>query len=347
MKQHDAVKKALENEQEGSPWRCAADIEPRSVKWLWYPYIAAENINIIAGMGNVGKGLVSTHIAACITNGRRWPTVTESAPCGSVLWCEMEDGEADTLVPRMIAAGVLLQRVTIMNADEFRMAKEPQTLKAEILQRDIKLIVFSPLNSFLGGIDINNEIQVRKVLNGLLEAVKDTGCAILGIAHANKKGDLSAIERILGSVAFANFCRSVLLVAPDESGDEDEDQKRLVHAKHNLSQKGPDLIYTPVTAPGRDTRDQYVGLEWQRAERDVDATALLDRKPARGASRPSAGAWLIEYLTKNGKTLVTDIQIAAVAAGYKWEAVRKAHQRDPRFQSEQDGFQGPRSWWME
>src|SRR5918994_5532035 len=113
--------------------------------------------------------------------------------------------------------------------------------------------------SFLAGLaGINDELSARAVLEKLQDTIEGTDCAILGLGHTNKKPDLRAIERLLGTVAFTNFVRSVLLVSRDK---DDETWFRLVHAKHNLSVRGHDLLYKPRHV-GEDPRDQFVLLDW-------------------------------------------------------------------------------------
>ena len=82
--------------------------------------------------------------------------------------------------------------------------------------------------------DIIGELGVRKTLEALQEAIENTRCAAIGICHLNKKTDLGAVERVLGSVAFVNFSRSALLVAKDH---DDDAAVRLAHGKYNLSVK--------------------------------------------------------------------------------------------------------------
>lgn len=322
-------------------WVKASSVAPKSVKWLWYPYIAAENVNILAGMGGEGKGLVAMHLAAAVTRGKGWPSSQESAVPATVLWCEMEDATDVTLVPRMEAAGVDRTRVFVVNAIQLQ-SLGPEDLRKTIVEKGIRLIVLSPLTSFLAGADTNDETAVRSALGTMLMAVQGTDCAILGICHANKKDGLSAVERILGSVAFVNFCRSVLLVGPDPEG---EGSKRLVHAKHNLSPKGPDLLYEPVNV-GNDPRDQYVRVEWDKPEANVDHTSFFDR-PRHGSRRQSAAQWLEEYLSEHGRVPQNEVLRAAAEAGFKSETIRKAHGRGQKFQTEkEEAFQGRHLWWL-
>lgn len=171
-------------------------------------------------------------------------------------------------------------------------------------------------------------------------AVDGSLCALIGIAHLNKKTDLDAIERLLGSVAFANFVRSVVLIACDK---ELPDTRRWVHAKYNLSVRGDDLLFRTANV-SEDARDQFVRVDWQIPTGDnVDADAFFDRRK-QGEGKQSAGEWLITYLEEHGRCLAKDVFKAGVKAGHKADALRKAQYREKRISWEREGFQSE-VWW--
>lgn len=313
-----------------------------TVTWLWHPRLPANQISLLGSPGGGGKGLNACNYAACVTTGRAWPCGSDLAPLGNVLWCETEDPLPEVVVPRMIAAGADRSRIQFATPEAFAAAQEG--LRAYILERLVRLIVLSPLVSFLKGlVDINGELGVRDVLQRLQAIIAGTGCAVLGLAHTNKKADLAAIERLLGSVAFTNFVRSVLLVGRDR---QEPDWFRLVHAKHNLSTKAPDLLYRPKHV-GEDPRDQFVKLEWRVPDHDVDPDSLFDRaKVNGGGGRQSARDWLISYLEENGRSLASEVMNAAVKAGYSRDTVRQAQFRESRIQNEKEGFPATVFWWV-
>ena len=319
----------------------AATMGARSVSWLWHPYIPASQISLLGAPGGGGKGLNATEYASCITTGRPWPCGNEAAPLGHVLWCEAEDPLPEVVIPRLMAAGADRERVDIASREAFGGLAD---LRGFIKANGTRLIVMSPVVSFLSGLaEINAELGVREVLEQLQAAIEGTGCAVLGLAHTNKKADLRAVERLLGSVAFTNFVRSVLLVSRDR---EDPEWFRLVHAKHNLSPKGDDLLYRPHHV-GEDPRDQFVRLDWRRPENgNVDADALFDRPKGSNGSggRQTAREWLRDYLSENGETMREDAVIAGAQAGHTEAALEKAVMRDHRLQSRREAFPN-QAWW--
>jgi hypothetical protein len=318
----------------------ATTVGATTVSWLWYPRLPAGQISLLGAPGGGGKGLNAADYTAIVTTGRTWSDGTPGPEPGHVLWCETEDPLAEVVVPRLIAAGADRNRVSFASRQAYADLGD-DGLKHLIRSRGTRLIVMSPLVSFLVGLpDINGELGVRDVLERLQTIIDHTGCAVLGLAHTSKKTDLRAIERLLGSVAFTNFGRSVLLVSRDK---EEPEWFRLVHAKHNLSTKASDLLYRPKHV-GEDPRDQFVKLEWRRPDQDVDPDRLFDLPKANG--KLPARDWLIRYLEQNGRSLASAVLDAAEQDGYSRDTLRKAQFRESRIQTEKEGFPAQVWWWV-
>src|SRR5205823_47162 len=97
--------------------RSAADIVPEQVEWLWAGRLARGKHTCIAGEPGTGKSQVSVAIIAAITTAGDWPCGEGRSPvAGSVIILSAEDGAADTIVPRLMAAGADLARVKIVSA---------------------------------------------------------------------------------------------------------------------------------------------------------------------------------------------------------------------------------------
>lgn len=298
----------------------AAGFKPKRVEFMWHPYILAGHIAILGGRGGVGKGLVAAHVAAVISRGGQWPD-GERAGQGRVLWCETEDPIEEALIPRLTAAGADLEMISFANPrlDFEAFAKLVRELKPA-------LIVMSPLVSFLKGLaDIRGELEVRAALEALQALLEQHKTALLGIGHLNKKPDLSGVERLLGSVAFANFVRSVMLIAPEP--DHEDGTSRMAHAKHNLSVRGSDWCYRPIQTG--EPRSQFIRLEWTAAPENVDTDTLFDkRKPG----DDTALGWLLAYLQDAGEVDTKVLFKDALEAGHSKDAIKKARQRTRRVQ---------------
>ena len=92
----------------------AKDVTPERVSWLNRGRLALGKITILDGDPGLGKSTAALDIAARITTGRPLPgSSVATAPRGVVV-LSAEDGAADTIVPRLMAAGADLGRVFIM-----------------------------------------------------------------------------------------------------------------------------------------------------------------------------------------------------------------------------------------
>ena len=56
----------------------AADVEPKEVSWLWYPYIPFGKVTLIHGDSGDGKSTLALNLAALLTRGDTLPFTEES-----------------------------------------------------------------------------------------------------------------------------------------------------------------------------------------------------------------------------------------------------------------------------
>src|SRR5689334_11742104 len=89
-----------------------SDIEPSPVRWIWPKYLPRGKVAIFEGDPEQAKSLVTVDLTARWTTGRPMPTNEAIAtdPVNVVL-VTAEDDLADTVVPRLDAAGADRSRV--------------------------------------------------------------------------------------------------------------------------------------------------------------------------------------------------------------------------------------------
>src|SRR5712691_3532454 len=92
----------------------ASDVRPEAVTWLWTGRLARGKQTLIAGDPGTGKSQFSVYVTAMVTAGGTWPCGEGTAPKGSVIILSAEDGTADTIVPRLMAAGADRSKVYIV-----------------------------------------------------------------------------------------------------------------------------------------------------------------------------------------------------------------------------------------
>ena len=225
-------------------WRAnaiqATQIAPQAIRWAWPGWLALGKLTILAGAGGTGKTTLTIGLAAVLTSGGRWPDGEHCKERRSVIVWSSEDDPADTIVPRLLAAGADLSKVYILqgringlgDVQPFDPAKDIDLL-AEVLSRvgDVGLIMIDPIVSAVAG-DMHRANDVRRSLQGLVDLAEEYGCAVLGITHFSKgSAGSNPAERVLGSQAFGALARTVLVAAKQE----DSDLRVLARAKSNIA----------------------------------------------------------------------------------------------------------------
>ncbi len=230
----------------------ASDIQPERLEWVWPGRIARGKVALLGGPPGLGKSQVTANIAAIVSSGGEWPCGEGRAPQGGVLILSAEDGIADTIVPRLIAAAADVQQIHIIAA-----ATRPDgtgrrtfSLKTDVdlLERlaeetgSVRLIIIDPISAYMGGADGNGNVETREVLEPLAEMANRLGIAVVAVTHLNKggAGNQSALNRFAGSIAFVAAARSAYLIIEDP---QDENRRLFLQAKNNLGPKGKGLAF--------------------------------------------------------------------------------------------------------
>jgi hypothetical protein len=219
-----------------------ADVEPEPVEWLWEPYIPRGKLTSIEGDPGVGKSFLTMALAAQISRGEKLPGVRHTTGPAPVLLLTAEDGAADTIRPRLDAAGADVAKVHAITEPMSFDKAGAATLKREIERVQPALVIIDPIVAYLPDrTDMNSASAVRPVLQRLARVAEETDTAIVFVRHLAKATQNKAIYRGLGSIDFTAACRSVLMVGFDPN----EAEKRVVaHGKSNLAALGPSLAYT-------------------------------------------------------------------------------------------------------
>ena len=268
---------------------CAADITPTAIQWLWPNRFALGKLGLIAGLPDEGKGQVFADIAARVTCGAEWPCNEGSAPQGNVVVLTAEDDLADTVVPRLIAAGADLARIHIVrmvSTDSltrmFSLATDLPLLRQKIIDvGNVNLVQIDPISAYLGvgKIDSFRTTDVRAVLGPLVELAENFRAAVLGILHFNKKIDVTnALLRISDSLAYGATARGVYCVIDDAEND----RKLFVKGKNNIAPKNqPALAFGfGVRDVGRDPTTELPiyapHILWHPDPVDVTATEAMN-----------------------------------------------------------------------
>jgi hypothetical protein len=283
-----------------------SEVEPEPVRWLWPGRIALGKLTLLCGDPGLGKSFVTLDLAARVSSGKCWPDLPLLPnPPGGVVLLSAEDDLADTIRPRLDAAGANPSRVTAIQAvrrtlltgqtreDYFDLTEDLPALETAIgVTLDCRLVVIDPLTAYLGKTDSHKNAEVRAVLAKLFELAARRNVAVLAVTHLNKAGGLPAIYRTMGSLAFVAAARAVWAVVRDEN-DETGRRRLFVPVKNNLGADESGLAYS------LESTGDVARVAWESTPVEMRADDALGGGQG-AAARDDAKRFVVETLQAHG-----------------------------------------------
>ena len=216
-------------------------------------------------------------------------------PAAGAVIVSLEDGTADTIRPRLEAAGAALEKVRIISAIKGAdgIERTPTlpihlpNIEAALLDVGAKALVLDPLVAMLG-IETNSyrDQDMRRVLAPVAQLAEKTGVAVICIRHLNKGGGQNAKYRGGGSIGIIGAARAAFLFA-EKPGV----QNRYVFApiKANLARSKPSSLEYSI----EDSDGQPV-ITWHGTSTHTAASLLAQPE---GAEEGNALADAQNFLT--------------------------------------------------
>jgi archaellum biogenesis ATPase FlaH len=294
-----------------------SDVEPEHVDWLWGGRLARGKMTLVAGDPSQGKSTFTDDLAARLSSGKKLPMSTTRHDPMSVVLMTAEDGLADTVAPRLLAAGADMSRIEAIighrHEDGFETPISlPEDIPAlrEIIERlKAQILIIDPLNAFLTGqVDSHRDHHIRRAMHPLAKLGEETDVAILLICHLTKNAAASPIYRVGGSIGLPATARLALLVAKDPN---DEDRRILAGLKSNLSPLPKSLVFKTV----EDSETGASLIKWKGFS-DLTSTDLLaTSKKERDHGALDAARSLLGSILRDRDVPVDEIE--AEAANYQ------------------------------
>ena len=269
-------------------------------------------------------------------------------PLGGVVMLSAEDDPADTIRPRLDAAGAACSRINLLTGvawdDEkdaqvttFNLARDLRALEAAIESTpDCRLVVIDPISAFCGSTDSHKNSDVRGLLAPLSELAQRRRVAVIGINHLNKSAAGGpAIYRTMGSLAFVAAARAAWAVVKDQ---QDAGKRLFLPIKNNLAADVAGLSYKVLDQGG------VPCLAWSPDPVTVTADEAMatERPDGRDADRKEAKAWLQSVLA-DGPLTSKEIERQAKDTGLAWRTIRRAKE-DLGIEVHKEGFHGGAAW---
>lgn len=308
--------------------RLFSAIAPQKLRWLWPGRIPLGKLTLFVGDPGLGKSLLTLDAAARLSRGTPWP---DEEPCepGDTIILSAEDDAADTIRPRLDAAGAdvsrvhLLESVRVVTADGksvesgFSLERDISVLEDVLKETGARFVSIDPVSAYLGGTDSHANAEVRGLLAPLAALAAKYAVTVVAVTHLRKSAG-AAIHRAIGSLAFAAGPRAVWGITADP---ENKSRRLFLPVKMNLAPDGDGLAYH-IEAP-----NGIAKITWESGPVAVDVNAAMGgfETPEGNSERCEAEQWLREYLADGPVAAGEVIRTAAGAGISKATLWRAAH----------------------
>lgn len=309
----------------------ASEITPKEVRWLWYPYIPFGKVTLLQGDPGDGKSKLMLSLAALLSKGAPLPfdDEDEQGEPMTVIYQTTEDDADDTVVPRFNSAGGDGERLIFIKEDEKSLTFGDDRIREAVEKYNAKLLILDPMSSYIGDTcSMNNANETRAEFNHLIAVAKDTGCAIVIIAHMNKAKDTSPLYRTNGSIDIAGAARSILAVTRT-ANKQNPAERYLVQVKSNLAPMGSAILF--------EVADKGVNFLDELELSAEDAFSASAPRMGRPNAREEAATDFIRSLLAGGRRLASDCEAKLEAAGFKKSTYKKSKKK-AGVRSVKDGF---------
>jgi hypothetical protein len=329
----------------------ASEITMRATRWLWEEdgdrWMPLGGLTLLGGREGIGKSTWAYRLAAMLSVGKM-PGSFFGEP-RSVVVAAGEDAWAQTVVPRLVAAGADLQRVFRVDVvqpdggiDGLSLPEDTAGLTDLCHRERVAMVLLDPLMSAVSGrLDTHKDAEVRKALSPLSRLADEAQAGVLGLIHVNKTQGGDLLTRLMGSRAFTAVARSVLVCHKEDNAEElgtGSTSFLFGQAKNNLGRK--------ITRSWRysieDTRvgwdaDLQQGIYSSRIRIDemidggIDDQVAASEAPSRPAPKAAdALRWLTSYLVGCAATSAAngvpsaEVIRAGAEAGHSAATLRRA-----------------------
>ena len=321
-----------------------ADVRMEPLRPLWNGYLYRGKLHLVEGDPGLGKSTALLDLAARLSTGNPMPDGSPVVARVGVVILSAEDGLADTIKPRLEAAGADPSRIFAMSGVSDRPGDLPglpsdlDAFEAAIVQSQAALAVVDPLMAYLDP-QVNSwrDQDVRRALGALMEVAERTGCAIVCVRHLNKSTGTQAVYRGGGSIGLVGAARVALLVAADP---DDEQRRVLATVKNNLSPHASSLAFRLVP----DEATGAARIEWLGASTHHASSLLAVPTEPEERSAIDEGVAVLEEILAAGPVRATIAKRAALDAGIRAATLQRA-KKSAGVETRRVGGAGKDGWW--
>jgi hypothetical protein len=308
-----------------------SEIAMRSIEWLEKPLWQRSAFQLLSGPKGAGKGTYLASLAARVSRSGL-----------NVVFISTEDSAEIDLKPRLVAAGYDESRCSVIRMH----VKLPDDVdELRLLAREIGgvgLYVIDPVANHIGSTRPNDDVEVRHAIAPLNKLADDLDCLLIGVRHPGKDRSRGALASILGSTAWVDTPRAVVMIAAD---DEDPAVRHIqvVAGNRSLNGTGEAFRIDAVDVPGL-KEPITLAVPLGASSKDVDH--LLAGEKATRVSGEELQALILRELATGEKSREYLNAVASDELGASADSVyqtglnplRKAGQAQPRKTGFDDGW---------
>lgn len=293
----DAILKAYEQDWDGPPLTrqitsqtLAAtpltQVSMRSIEWLEKPLWQRSAFQLLAGQKGAGKGTYLAGLASRLSRINM-----------NVLFVSSEDSTEIDLKPRLVAAQANIGRCYVIQ-QHVRLPDDIEQLHA--IAGDLAgvgLLVIDPVANHIGDRNANNDAEVRDAIAPLNKLADELDCLVIGVRHPGKDRSRGAVASILGSTAWVDTPRAVVMLAID---DEDPQIRHIQAVAGNRSQNGSAQAFKIEAVPVEGLAEPItVAVPLGESAKSVDDLLLARDRPESKTAR--ARELILDILETDGE----------------------------------------------
>ncbi len=311
------------------------DVQPEPVTWCWPDRIPQGKLSIIIGDPKTGKSAMTMDMAARVSAGTPWPDLRDKPnPAGGVVILTAEDDLADTVRPRLDAAGADVSKVRAIvgttwvdeeNGESgrrwFTLDTDLDLLRVAIKNTpECKLVIIDPISAYLGEADSHKNADIRAILSPLAELAAEERVSVVAVTHMTKASNSNVLYRAMGSLGFVAAARAIWFVARDT---ENPARRLFLPAGGNCA---PDGVTGLAFSLHNDGGVPVVA--WDASPVTADIADYLNPDGRSGGGRTGevadAAGWLRDLLADGQPMKSDEVKTQAREAGISMAAVKRA-----------------------
>ena len=249
------------------------------------PLWQASAFEILSGPKGAGKGTYLAGLASRISNSG-----------SNVLFVSSEDSADIDTLPRLVAAGADIGRCFIIG-QHVKLPDDVDELRALAVELGgVGLFVIDPVANHIGSVNSNSDAEVRDAIAPLNKLADELGCLLIGVRHPGKDRSRGALASILGSTAWVDTPRAVVMIAVD---DQDEDVRHIQCVAGNRSRNGKAQSFR-IEAVAVEGLTEPITVARELGESDKSVDTLLETRVVPETKTGKASDLILDILEEEG-----------------------------------------------